>query len=68
MPSTVSTTTTDRNVQMNVRVPESMRAAIDTRRHQLGLSRDEWMRRVIEWALHQPPGTPVHTNGTRPST
>jgi hypothetical protein len=44
---------------MNVRVRQSMLATLDTRRKGLGLTRDEWIRRVIEWALLQPPGTPV---------
>lgn len=56
----------DHPVQMNVRVPCSMRTALDDRRRCLGISRDEWVRRVIEWALTQPLGTPVHPNGTTP--
>jgi len=52
-------------VQMNVRVPRSMLEMLDERRRGLSdqtgvkVSRDEWIRRVIEWALLQPPGTPV---------
>lgn len=51
--------------QMNVRVPKSMVKMLDDRRAALSeqtgvkISRDEWIRRVIEWALIQPPGTPV---------
>lgn len=51
--------------QMNVRVPRSMIDMLDERRAGLSeqtgvkISRDEWIRRVIEWALIQPPGTPV---------
>lgn len=51
---------------MNVRIRRSMKDRLDTRREKLNLSRDEWVRHVIEWALLQPPRTPVRTiNGKR---
>jgi hypothetical protein len=55
--------------QMNVRVRKSMLTRLDRRRKTLDLTRDDWIRHVIEWALFQPPGTPVRpirdTNGRR---
>lgn len=36
-----------------------MLTKLDNRRNVLGVSRDEWVRRVVTWALIQPPGTPV---------
>lgn len=41
-------------VQMNVRVPRSLRDAIDARREPLNLSRDKWVARALRWALAQP--------------
>jgi hypothetical protein len=63
----------DALVQMNVRVKRSMITALDTRRKALGMTRDDWIRNVIEWALYQAPGTPVRStpaavNGRRPRT
>lgn len=48
-------------VQMNVRIRKSMYDRLDARRKNLELTRDDWVRHVIEWALLQPPATPVHT-------
>ena len=58
-------------MQMNVRVPATMKVAIETRRRLIGVSRDEWVRRALTWALQAPVGTPCHTplpdhNGRRP--
>jgi hypothetical protein len=54
--------------QCNIRLRKSMLARADARRKKLGLTRDDWMRHVIEWALFQPPGTPVRPlrNGRHP--
>lgn len=37
--------------QMNVRVPRSLIAAVDTRRAVTGLSRDKWVASAIEHVL-----------------
>ena len=56
----------DEWVQCNVRIRRSMLSTLDERRKRLGLSRDDWFRHIIEWALLQPPGTSVHArNGRR---
>lgn len=47
----------DPRVQMNVRIPKSLRDTIDLRRATLGLSRDEWIRRAVSYALSVPPGS-----------
>jgi hypothetical protein len=47
----------DPRVQMNVRIPASLRDTIDLRRATLGLTRDEWVKRACTWALMQPPGS-----------
>lgn len=41
-------------VQMNVRVPASLVERIDARRGKIGLSRDKWAARALDWALRQP--------------
>lgn len=62
---------------MNVRIPESMRDAIDERRALLPhptrdgemMSRDQWVANAIEMALLRPPGTPVRrSHVVRPAT
>lgn len=57
----------DPYIQVNIRIRRSMKERVDARRAKFGLSRDDWMRHVIEWALFQPPGTPVRplSNGRR---
>lgn len=40
--------------QVNIRLPLDLIAALDERRYALNISRDEWMKRVITWALQQP--------------
>jgi hypothetical protein len=56
----------DPRVQMNVRIPKSLRDTIDLRRASLGLTRDEWIKRVCTWALLQPPTQAVQSmNGHR---
>lgn len=46
-------------VQMNVRIDPETLAAIDARRATQGLSRDEWMRRALDYLLALPaPTTP----------
>jgi len=46
-------------VQMNVRIPRSMRVEIESRSMRVGIGRDEWLRRVMEWALRQPESSRV---------
>jgi hypothetical protein len=48
----------DRRVQMNVRLPHGLVTTIDLRRNALGLSRDEWVRRALTFALLDPDGSP----------
>lgn len=55
----------DKPVQMNVRVPSSLRAALDQRRSEKGLSRDKWIARALAWVLaldHDPPEVPARAN------
>lgn len=52
-------------VQCNVRLRKSMYERLEVRRKMLDLTRDDWVRHVVEWALLQPPGTPVHTDSWR---
>lgn len=49
-------------VQMNVRVPKSLRDAIDARRATKGLSRDKWVTRALTWALQQHLRADPHQN------
>lgn len=46
-------------VQMNVRLPRPLVDTVDLRRAALGISRDEWVRRALTFALTAPPGTPT---------
>jgi hypothetical protein len=46
-------------VQVNVRVPVPLREAIDARRKELGLSRDEWAANAFRLALRQPTRPPA---------
>lgn len=55
-------------VQMNVRIPQSVRDAADARRNQLGLSQSQWIANLILWGLQQPPGTPADGRRRRPAT
>lgn len=51
----------EKPVQMNVRVPTSLRTALDARRADKGLSRDKWIARALAWVLaldHDPPEVP----------
>jgi hypothetical protein len=48
----------ERRVQMNVRLPHGLVDTIDLRRATLGISRDEWVRRALTYALLEPDGTP----------
>lgn len=53
-------------VQMNVRVPQSLRDAIDARRAQVGpggLSRDKWVTRALHLALNV--SSPLRTSRGR---
>ena len=53
-------------VQMNVRIPTSLRDAIDRRRASIGptgLSRDKWVTRALTLALRV--STPIRTAGGR---
>lgn len=59
---------TDPRVQMNVRLPRSLVETCDLRRAALGLTRDEWVRRALTFALTTPPGSPASiqsANGRR---
>lgn len=56
---------TDPWVQCNTRMKLSMLRAVDARRAALGISRDEWMRRMTEYALLLPPNTPVRPRPAR---
>ena len=40
--------------QIPLRIPAELVARIDTRADLVGLSRNEWLRRAVEWALDQP--------------
>lgn len=55
-------TVDDPKVQVNVRLPVTLRDEMDARRAPLGLSRDEWMRRALVWAMSQPP---KHRSGAK---
>lgn len=48
-------------VQANVRVRRSMKDAVKERAESVDCTRDEWIRRALEWALRQPIGTKVRT-------
>ena len=52
-------TSPDPYCQMNVRIRQTMKADIEARAARVGVGRDEWMRRVLEWALAQPDATKV---------
>lgn len=54
-------------VQMNVRVPATLREQIDARREPLGLSRDLWVERALTWALAQPPARRKHPTSLKGS-
>lgn len=53
----------DELVQMNVRVPRSLRDEVDARRARLDLSRDRWVVRALRFALAQP-GNPARGRKT----
>ena len=60
--------TPDDLVQMNVRVPRSLRDRVDERRATVngGISRDKWVARALNFALSAPRSRPVRTGpGTR---
>jgi len=40
-------------VQCNVRIPRSLKEAIDERRDLKGLSRDRWVTNALSWVLQQ---------------
>lgn len=44
----------DDRVQVNVRLPKALRDEIDARRAPLRMSRDEWMRRALTFAMQVP--------------
>lgn len=54
-------------VQMNVRVPQSLRDQIDARRDLKGLSRDRWVTNALSFLLQQTVPTAPYTGpgGTR---
>lgn len=47
--------------QANVRMRRSMKDAVKARADDVGCTRDEWIRRAIEWALRQAIGTKVRS-------
>jgi predicted HicB family RNase H-like nuclease len=40
--------------QINLRVPEDLKVAIEERRTKVGISRNAWMVRALRWAVEQP--------------
>lgn len=40
--------------QMPIRVPDELITRIDERAEKVGLSRNAWLTKAIEWALDQP--------------
>lgn len=40
--------------QINLRVPGELRDKIDQRAEKVGISRNAWLNRALEWALEQP--------------
>lgn len=50
-------------IQMNVRIPKSLRAQVDARREEVGLSRDRWVTNALTWILQQTviPGAPYRS-------
>ncbi|UQS95208.1 omega transcriptional repressor [Pseudanabaena phage Pam4] len=66
-PDTPATPDDDPVVQVNVRIPRSLRDAIDARRAVKGLSRDRWMANAARFAL-QAAATGGVTNNTRGRT
>lgn len=53
-------------VQMNVRIPQSLKDALDARRKTKGMSRDVWVERALKFALSRaakPAAQPL-TNST----
>ena len=59
-------TTREPRVQVNVRLPTSVRDRIDARRHTKGLSRDEWMLRAVLYALDTTTDVGLRITGTKP--
>jgi predicted HicB family RNase H-like nuclease len=49
----------DPRVQVNLRIPTSLRAAIDSRADQVGRSRNDWLEAAVRWALAQPIKTTI---------
>lgn len=48
-------------IQMNCRIPMSLRDALDARRADKGLTRDKWIARALNWVMaldHDPPDVP----------
>lgn len=44
----------DLPAQVALRLPPSLIRRIESRRGQVGLSRNEWIKKALEWALDQP--------------
>lgn len=40
--------------QHALRIPDELMEAIEERRNKLGLSRNEWIVRALQWAVEQP--------------
>lgn len=40
--------------QVQLRLPDDLAKRMDTRAQSVGLSRNAWLNKVIEWALEQP--------------
>jgi hypothetical protein len=52
----------DPRVQMNVRLPKSLRDAIDARRAVKDMSRDKWVENAVRYALSQHQAVVAMTN------
>jgi predicted DNA-binding protein len=40
--------------QVPLRLPDELKARIDERRERVGLSRNAWIVKALEWAVEQP--------------
>lgn len=51
--------------QVNVRLPADLVDRIDARRAEVGISRDAWMERALEYALQRPRTSTTTAPGRR---
>jgi hypothetical protein len=54
----------EKNVMVSVRLPQSMVEAVDAHREKTGVSRTEWLTRVITRALAETPNGATRTSLT----